>query len=68
LSIVIAAQSKVSAFPGTLGTLAMDAIYGPLPDEGGQTFVSAEQAGDLVTRVPAGNAPPLSIRESLFKK
>jgi len=55
---VIAAQLKVSAFPGTLEALAMDAIYGPLPDEVEQTFVSAEPTGDLVTRVPLGDAPP----------
>jgi len=45
---VIAAQMKVAAFPGTLEALAMDAIYGPLPEE----------SADLVTRVPPGNALP----------
>jgi hypothetical protein len=32
---VIAAQSKIPALPRTLEALAMDAILGPLPDEGG---------------------------------
>jgi hypothetical protein len=30
---VIAAQAKIPALPGTLEALAMDAIYGPLPDD-----------------------------------
>lgn len=40
---IITAQSKVPALPGTIEALAMDAVIGPLPDSGGQTFPTASE-------------------------
>jgi len=44
---VISAQIKLPAMAGTIEALAMDAIIGPLPEEVGQTFLSAKENDEL---------------------
>jgi len=62
---VMAAQSKLAAQPGTLEALAMDAIIGPLPDDVGQTFLSAkENVGQTFLSANENKATPSSRKPS----